>query len=73
LDRTSDTELESLSHYTTEPAAERLAKTHPGVAAKVFRALCIRIVDEGKSKYYGAALSNLENAKNCYQSAGLDA
>jgi hypothetical protein len=73
LDRTSDAKLESLSHYVTEPAAERLAKTHPGVAAKVFRAMCIRIVDAGKSKYYFAALSNLEKAKNCYQSAGLDA
>jgi hypothetical protein len=73
LDRASNTQLESLSHYATEPAAERLAKTHPGVAAKIFRALCVRIVDAGKSKYYHEALSNLEKAKNCYQSAGLDA
>jgi hypothetical protein len=34
LDRTSDAKLARLSHYVTEPAAERLAKTHPGVAAK---------------------------------------
>ena len=73
LGQTSDTKLESLSHYVTEPAAERLAKTHPCIAAKVFRALCMRIIDAGKSKYYGAALSNLEKAKNCYQKAGLDA
>jgi hypothetical protein len=73
LDRTSDAELESLSHYVTEPAAERLAKTHPGVAAKVFSALCIRIVNAGKSNYYDAALSNLDKAKNCYQRAGLNA
>jgi len=73
LENASDGELESLSHYTTEPAARRLAKTHPGVAAKVFRALCMRVVDEGKSQYYFAALSNLEKAKNCYRSAGLDA
>jgi hypothetical protein len=26
----------------------------------------------GKSKYYDAALSNLEKAKSCYRSAGLD-
>ena len=38
LGSASDAELESLSHYITEPAAERLAGTHPGVAAKVFRA-----------------------------------
>ena len=73
LDLASDTQLEGLSHYVTEPAAKRLAKTHPGVAAKVFRALCMRIIDAGKSKYYDAALSNLEKAKSCYQSAGLDA
>lgn len=73
LDRATDTELESLSHYVTEPAAERLAKTHPGVAAKIFRALCMRIVDAGKSRYYYEALSNLEKAKSCYESAGLDA
>jgi len=73
LDRASNTELERLSHYVTEPAAERLAKTHPGIATKVFRALCMRIVDAAKSKYYFAALSNLERAKACYQSAGLDA
>jgi len=72
LERTSDSELERLSHYVTEPAAERLAKTHPGVAAKVFRALCMRIVDAGKSEYYFAALSNLEKAKSCYERAGLD-
>ena len=73
LDRANDSELEHLSHYVTEPAAERLKKTHPGVAAKVFRAVCMRIVDAGKSKYYDEALSNLEKAKSCYQSAGLDA
>ena len=72
LNRASDHELEGLSHYVTEPAAQRLAKTHPGVAAKVFRALCVRIIDAGKSKYYVEALSNLEEARRCYQAAGLD-
>jgi hypothetical protein len=72
LERTSDAKIEGLSHYVTEPSAERLAKTHPGVAAKVFRALCMRIINGGKSKYYDAALSNLEKAKTCYQRAGLD-
>jgi uncharacterized Zn finger protein len=62
LERTGNSKLESLSHYVTEPVAERLAKTHPGVAAKVFRALCMRIIDEGKSKYYFEALSSLEKA-----------
>jgi hypothetical protein len=71
LERTSDEELEQLSHYVTEPAAERVNKTHPGAAAKVFRALCMRVVNKGKSKYYADALSNLEKAKKCYERAGL--
>lgn len=73
LERASDAELEGLSHYVTEPAAELLAKSHPGVAARVFRALCMRIVGAGKSKYYYAALAHLKNAKECYERAGLDA
>ena len=66
-----DEEIESISHYTTEPMAKRLAKTHPDVAAKVYRALCMRILNAKKSKYYDAALSNLEDAKRCYEKAGL--
>jgi hypothetical protein len=72
LDCASNIQLESLSHYVTEPAAQRLASTHPGVAAKLFRALCVRILDADKSKYYYAALSHLEEARKCYQEARLD-
>lgn len=72
LDRATDRELESLSHYVTEPAAESLAGTHPGVAARVHRALCIRILDLGKSKYYYAALAHIAEARRCYLEAGLD-
>jgi hypothetical protein len=68
-----DSELEALSHYTTEPAAKRLAKSHPAVAARVLRALGIRVLNAKKSKYYDAALSNFEDAKECYARAGLDA
>lgn len=52
---------------------DRLAKTYPGVAAKVYRALCMRIIDAGKSNHYHAALSNLKKARTCYEKAGLDA
>jgi hypothetical protein len=72
LRQAKNTDLEDLSHYTTEPAARRLAKSHPAVAAKVFRALGMRILNAKKSKYYDAALSNLEAAKQCYARAGLD-
>ncbi len=73
LERATNAHLESLSHYVTEPAAKRLAKTHPAVSAKVFRALCVRILKAGKSNHYFAALSNLEKARDCYRKAGLDA
>jgi hypothetical protein len=72
IQKASNGALEGLSHYTTEPAAKRLAKTHPEVAAKVFRALGMRILNAGKSKYYCAALSNFEEAKSCYGRAGME-
>ena len=72
IQKASNGALESLSHYTTEPAAKRLAKAHPEVAAKVFRALGMRILNAGKSKYYDAALSNFEEAKSCYERAGME-
>ncbi|MFN8179074.1 MAG: hypothetical protein U0167_14180 [bacterium] len=72
LNRANDGELQALSHYTAQPAAEQLAKSHPAVAARVFRALGIRILSAKKSKYYDAALSHLESAKECCARAGLD-
>lgn len=69
----SHEELESLSHYTTEPAAKKLLRSHPDIAAKIYRALGMRILNAKKSKYYDAALSNFEQAKRCYRKAGLDA
>jgi tetratricopeptide (TPR) repeat protein len=65
-------ELESLSHYTTEPAAKKLVRLHPDIAAKVYRALGMRILSAKKSKYYDAALSHFEQAKRCYKKAGAD-
>lgn len=67
----SDEDLEDVSHYATEPAAKRLEKNHPEVAARLWRAQGMRIVDAKKSKYYGAALSNFERARDCYHKAGL--
>jgi hypothetical protein len=67
----TDAEIEGLSHGRTAPAAKRLAKSHPDVAAKVYRALGMRILNAKKSKYYDAALSNFEDAKRCYERSGL--
>jgi hypothetical protein len=64
--------LESLSHYITEPAGKKLSRSHPDIAAKVYRALGMRILNAKKSRYYDAALSSFEKAKRCYRKAGLD-
>jgi len=73
LRRATDEELEDLSHYRTEPLARKLERSHPDISARVYRALCMRIVNAGKSKYYDAALDHIEHAKKCYAKAGLNA
>ena len=70
---TTDETLERLSHYATEPAAKKLERRHPGLAARLWRAQGMRIVNAGKSRYYDAALSNFHRAKRCYERAGLAA
>ena len=70
---TTDVALENISHYATEPAAMKLEKPHPELAARLWRAQAMRIVDAGKSKYYDAAAANLERARKCYLRAGLAA
>jgi len=72
LRRSTHQELESLSHYSTEPAAKKLERHHPEVAAKVYRALGMRILNAKKSRYYDAALSHFEQAGRCYKKAGED-
>ena len=69
----TDHALEIVSHYATEPAARTLEKTHPGLAARLWRAQGMRIVEAGKSKYYDAAISNFDRARRCYARAGLAA
>lgn len=67
----SDQALENLSHYTTEPVAKKLEKSRPDLAARLWRAQGLRIINAKKSKYYDAALSNFESAKRCFERAGL--
>jgi len=69
VDSATDDELEGMSHYATEPAAEMLVEGRPALAARVFRALGLRIVNAKKSKYYDAALGNFERARDCYAAA----
>jgi hypothetical protein len=70
--QTRDDDLEDLSHYATEPVARKFEKTHPDLAARLWRAQGLRIVNGKKSKYYGAALSNFERARRCFERAGLE-
>jgi hypothetical protein len=66
----TDVELKSLSHYATEPAAVILDKSDPELAARLWRAQALRIVDAGKSKYYEIAVANLERARRCWLRGG---
>ena len=68
---TPDQALQDASHFATEPAAKALEEPHPQLAARLWRAQGMRIVEAGKSKYYDAALENFEQAKRCYERAGL--
>ena len=69
----TDEVLEKVSHYATEPAAKKLEKAEPGLAARLWRAQGMRIVNKSKSKYYDAALTNFERARRCYERAGRGA
>jgi hypothetical protein len=69
----TDHALEGLSHSTTEPIATKLEKAHPDLAARLWCAQGLRIVNAKKSKYYDAALSNFESAKRCLERVGLGA
>lgn len=62
----TDQELERLSHFCTEPAADALHESNPDLAAKVYKALAMRILKAGKSNYYNAALKHLEQARSCW-------
>lgn len=71
--RTSDCSWEGVGHHTAEQAGAALEPSHPGDAARIWRAQGMRILEAGKSKYYGAALRYFEHAKRCYQQAGQPA
>jgi len=72
LHRATAKELEALGHSTAEPLAGKLERDHPDVSARIYCALCMRVINAGKSKYYDAALDNIERAKKCYAKAGLN-
>ena len=57
--------LEDLSHYRTEPAAKKLESRDREAAAKLYRALGLRILNSRKSKYYDEALDHFDRAREC--------
>jgi hypothetical protein len=63
--------LQAVSPHALESPARKLEKAHPGAAAALWRAMGMRIVKAKKSKSYGGALWYLEQAKRCYEKAGL--
>ena len=62
-------ELEAVSHYQSEPAALGLAKRDGLAAAKLYRALGLRILASKKSKYYRHALKHFQQARTLYRAS----
>lgn len=71
--RASDEQLIGTSHYGTEPAAEKLEKSHPDLAARLWLAQALRVIEPGKSRYYDAAESSLARARTCFLKANQEA
>lgn len=63
VEAAADEDLMALSHCTTEPAAKKLVRPYPLLAAKLHVAMALRILEARKSKYYDVALGNLEKAR----------
>lgn len=62
-----DEELEIISHYILKEAAKPLVKYHTPATAKIYRALGMRIIQSGKSKYYRIALDHFDKARQLYK------
>jgi hypothetical protein len=71
VSRASDAELKRLGHGIGDRVAAYLDRPHPALAARVYHALGMRIVDAGKSRYYDAAFQNFADARRCYLAVGL--
>lgn len=70
IDSAKHEDLEQISHYVTEKAAKELTMNHKQAAAKIHRALGMRIIKSGKSKYYRYALEHFQKAKELYEKSG---
>lgn len=70
IDSAKHEELEQISHYIMEKAVKALARNYQQTTAKVHRALGMRIIKRGKSKYYPYALEHFQKAKKLYEQNG---
>lgn len=68
----SDGELESLSHYVLEPAARALRGSHPALAARLHRALALRILTARSSRHYPIALRHLQRVRELCKTSGQE-
>ncbi len=68
----NDAELEDLGHDLNDRVAAYLDQPYPALAARVYRALGMRVLVARKSRYYDAALRNFADARRCYVAAGLE-
>ena len=59
-------ELENISHYVIEKAAKVFHDKNSMAAAKIYRAMGMRILDSKKSKYYNTALEHSLKVKSIY-------
>lgn len=59
-------ELENISHYTMEKAAEALLDKNSIAAARIYCAMGMWILNLGKSKYYNIALEHFLKVKSIY-------
>ena len=69
----TDGEIEGLSSYSTEPAAEKLEDSYPRAAGRLYLADVIARLASKKSKAYPTALRHLEKLKQVYEKQGLHA
>ncbi len=63
-------EIEAVGHYTLENVAKGLARKNVYATAKIYRALGVRIVKKGKSKYYHFALTHFRKSRDLYKKCG---
>jgi tetratricopeptide (TPR) repeat protein len=67
----SSVELERLGSFSAGPIADVLSRHHADLAARIYSAVALRIVNRGRSRRYEEALENLAKARDSFLAAGL--